>query len=423
MKVFKFGGASVKDAEAIRNVGRILTEYKGQKLSLVISAMGKTTNLLEEILEAFYLREENADNLLSQLITQNKEVCNELFKDNDVLDEITAKAISIPNKINAWRNKEYDFIYDQVVSIGEWISTKIVAAYLNQIGLGTRWLDAKDLLHTDDTYREGKINWEKTSIAVRKSIDDSGNGFHLTQGFLGKSEEGYTITLGREGSDYTAAILSFCLEAESMTVWKDVPGILNADPRKFSKVTKLDKISYKEAIEMTYYGAKVIHPKTIKPLQNKNIPMHVRSFLDSSLAGTIISTESEEGYPPIVVLEPNQTLLKISTKDFSFVAEHHLSQVFSKLAKHRIKVNMMRNTAISFSVCITHREHRLKQLTEELREDFHIHQIQNLELVTIRHWNQEIMENLKRGKIVLLEERIKDTLQMVVKDVPVPERI
>ncbi len=423
MKVFKFGGASVKDAAAIRNVGEILSKYQGQKLTLVISAMGKTTNLLEEILEAFYLREENAKNLLSQLIDQNIEICKELLENDTITNEIVTKAISIPDKINAWRNREYDFIYDQIVSLGEWMSTKIVAAYLNQIGLNTTWLDAKDLLQTDNTYREGKINWEKTNIAVRQNIDSSKNGFHLTQGFLGKSEEGYTTTLGREGSDYTAAILSFCLDVESMSVWKDVPGILNADPRKFSKVTKLDKISYQEAIEMTYYGAKVIHPKTIKPLQNKNIPMHVRSFLDSSLEGTIISKESEEGYPPIVVLEPKQTLLKISTKDFSFVAEHHLSQVFSKLAKHRIKVNMMRNTAISFSVCITHREHRLKQLIEELKNEFDINQVQNLELITIRHWNREIMENLKRGKIVLLEERIKDTLQMVVKDVSVPERI
>jgi aspartate kinase len=311
-------------------------------------------------------------------------------------------------------------MYDQIVSIGELVSTKIVAAYLNKSGLTTEWLDARDMIACDNTYREGRIDWEKTLTQTQGVILPflEKTGFILTQGFIGSTSENFTITLGREGSDYSAAIISFCLDAESMTIWKDVPGVLTGDPRLFENVTKLDRLSYKEAIEMTYYGATVIHPKTIKPLQNKNIPLYVKSFLAVEGEGTVISNEAEDSYPPIVIMEKNQSLLYISSRDYSFIAEHHLSNLFTLFDKHRVWVNMMRNTAISFMVCVPNQPERLKGLLKDMEKDFSVMKEDGVELVTIRHYEESVIEGMKKSKIVLLEERIRKTFQMVTKNVP-----
>ncbi len=426
MKVFKFGGASVKDAQAVRNVGNILQAYQDEKILMIVSAMGKTTNALERMASGYFYDIPENKEVLNQSIDFHLNICQELFgEQGDCGKEIEKDFLDIPHLIEQHKESGYDLVYDQVVSLGEWASTKIVSTYLNQLGLGTHWLDVIQCVKTDAIHREATVNWEKTEKEIQNSVVPlfESKNFVMTQGFTGQTDDGLITTLGREGSDYSAAIFSYCLDAENMTVWKDVEGILNADPRKFKQVTKLDRISYKEAIEMTYYGAKVIHPKTIKPLQNKSIPLHVKSFLEPSEKGTIISDLSEENYPPIVVVEPEQTLLHISTKDFSFVAEHHLSHLFASFAQQKIKVNMMRNTAISFSVCVTHREKRIQELLEQLQKEFNIEKNEGLELITIRYYTPAIIEQLKQDKIVVMEERIKNTIQMVVKTISIPKQI
>jgi aspartate kinase len=318
----------------------------------------------------------------------------------------------------------YDYMYDQLVCMGELVSSKIVAAYLNKIGLTTQWLDARDVVATDNTYREGWVIWDKTKANAQKTVPAmlETNQFVITQGFIGSTSENFTTTLGREGSDYSAAIFSHCLDAESMTIWKDVPGVLNADPRIFDNTVKLDRLSYKEAIEMTYYGAQVIHPKTIKPLQNKNIPMFVKSFLDPEAPGTEISSDTDDLYPPIIVVEKNQALLHISTLDYSFVAEHHMARLFGKAADLRIFVNMMQNTAVSFTICVPNVPDRIEKFINGISDEFKVKEEGGLELITVRHYTEETISNLKKNKIVLFEERIRNTMHMVVKNIPLIER-
>jgi aspartate kinase len=296
--------------------------------------------------------------------------------------------------------------------------------YLQQQGIKASWLDARDVIQTDSTHREGDVDWKQTQSNIQQTVNDlfENSDVVITQGFIGRSTAGMTTTLGREGSDYTASIFSFCLDAESMSIWKDVPGILTGDPRRFENLTKIDRLSYKEAIEMTYYGAKVIHPKTIKPIQNKSIPLHVRSFIHPEGDGTMISDEVELNYPPVIVVEDNQALIHFSTKDFSFVAEHHLSRLFDLFTKHRIKVNMMRNTAISFTICTHENLQKLNALKEDLASEFKVVVDRGQELITVRHFNQQVVDELKKGKIVLFEERLSNTIQMVVKNVPVVKR-
>ncbi|MFK8007477.1 MAG: aspartate kinase [Saprospiraceae bacterium] len=426
IKVFKFGGASVKDAEAIRNVASILKGYQKEHLLVVISAMGKTTNALEKVVHAFFDKKENAKDLLKEIQNKHLEISKELFGEDADFEKEIAKLIIPVNRLLGKENKKgYDFVYDQVVSLGELLSTKLIATFLFKEKLSNHWLDARKIIKTDNTYREGNVNWESTQRNISRNVNTllQKNGFVITQGFIGSSEEKATITLGREGSDFTAAIFSYCLDAESMSIWKDVPGILTGDPRLFKKVEKIDRLSYKEAIEMTYYGAKVIHPKTIKPLQNKSIPMYVKSFIDPVGEGTFIGADVDAFYPPVVVVEKDQVMLQISTKDFSFVAEHHLSFIFNLFTKYRTKVNMMQNMAISFSVCVTIKDlDRLTKLIQELKKTFNVVVEKDLELITIRHYHKSVIEQMKKHKIVMLEERIRQTIQMVMKDVPIMER-
>jgi len=427
IKVFKFGGASVKDAESIKNVTRILKMYKKDSLFVVVSAMGKTTNALENVIHAFFQNKEEAIELLKEVENKHLEEIKKLFKKDNAVEKDVAKLVGeVEQFIKKSKSKEYDFVYDQIVSLGELLSTTIIAAYLNQQKISTQWVDARKNIKTDKTYREGNIDWNTTQKNISKNVKPllQKGVMGVTQGFIGSTKDKSTTTLGREGSDFTAAIFSYCLDAESMSIWKDVPGILTADPRLFKKVEKIDRLSYKEAIEMTYYGAKVIHPKTIKPIQNKNIPMYVKSFVEPKGEGTYIGANVDVLYPPVVVVEKNQVMLQISTNDFSFVAEHHLSFIFQLFTKYRTKVNMMQNMAISFSVCVTQKDaERLTKLIAELKKTFNVIVEKELELITVRHYHKSVIDQMKKRKIVLLEARIRQTIQMVVKDVPVMERV
>ncbi len=422
IKVFKFGGASLKDVEGIKNVTSILRQYGNERLVIVVSAMGKTTDALEKVVGAHFNRTGEAYTLLEGVKQQHFDICRELFPEgHEVFASINDTFVEVDWVLEDEPHENYDFMYDQIVSIGELVSSKIVHAYLNQEGLPVHWLDARDVILTDDIYREGWVQWDATEERAERLVKPllQNKGFVLTQGFIGSTTENFTTTLGREGSDYTAAIFSFCLDAESMTIWKDVPGVLTADPRIFENVVKLERLSYKEAIEMTYYGAKVIHPKTIKPLQNKSIPLYVKSFKEPQAEGTFISGEVEDHYPPMIAVERNQALLYISTRDFSFVAEHHMSYLFKLIAELRLQVNMMQNTAISFVVCFNDTDDKVDRFIEMITREFKVILDRNLELITVRHYTQDLLDMLREGKIVMLEEHIQRTVQMVVKDVPV----
>jgi aspartate kinase len=312
---------------------------------------------------------------------------------------------------------DYNYHYDQIIVFGELASTKIVSAYLESQNIDHQWLDARSFIKTDREFREARIQWEPTQTAIDSIIKNSisKHGLVVTQGFIGSTPYNESTTLGREGSDYTAAVLAYALDATSVTIWKDVPGIMTADPKRFEKVARLEEISYNEAIEMTYYGAKVIHPKTIKPLQNKDIPLFVRPFDQPSLFGTKISSSETHFLPPIIVVEPEQVLLQISTRDFSFVAEEHLSEIFDHIASHRIKINMMRNTAVSFIICVKNESDKLDKLKDDLESSFHISMDEGLDLITVRHANQGVLDQLRKGKDIILEEKFGDTDRMVVK--------
>ena len=425
MRVFKFGGSGIKDADSIKNVAEILKRYKDEKLAIVVSAKGKTTNALEQVVEAHVNKTGKAMELFEAIKQDHLGLMRELFEDShEIFTTINDTLVEAEWILDDEPEENYDYAYDQIVCIGELLSTNIVAAYLNQAGLPTQWLDARDIIFTDNNYREGWVIWDKTKEQTQKHVPpiiESGK-FVLTQGFIGSTTENFTTTLGREGSDYTAAIISHCIDAEDMTIWKDVPGVLNADPRIFENTIKLDRLSYREAIEMTYYGAQVIHPKTIKPLQNKSIPLYVKSFIDPDGAGTEIASDVEENYPPIIVVEKQQTLLHISTKDYSFVAEHHMARLFERLADLRIFVNSMQNNAISFSICVTLLGDRVDQFVSAISDEFRVKREDDLELITIRHYTEETIQSLKKGKIVLSEERIRNTIQMAVRSIPLVKR-
>ncbi|MEZ5043728.1 MAG: aspartate kinase [Saprospiraceae bacterium] len=425
VKVFKFGGASLKNPEMLQNVGQILQSYKDEQLVIVVSAMGKTTDALEAIAVAHAQQNGQAPALLAAIKQQHFEACQAFFEpSHEVFALLNDTFVEIEWVLEEEPHENYDYMYDQIVSIGELASSRVVHAYLNKIGLPTQWVDARDIILTDDMFREGWVQWDETVANAKRIVEPllQTPGFVITQGFIGSTTENFTTTLGREGSDYTAAIFSFCLDAESMTIWKDVPGVLTGDPRVFDNVTKLDLLSYKEAIEMTYYGAKVIHPKTIKPLQNKSIPLYVKSFIDPSGAGTYISGEVEDNYPPMVAIEKKQALLYISTRDFSFVAEHHMSYLFKMITAFRLQVNMMQNTAICFSICVNDIDDKVDQFIKAIEDQFKVIIDRNLELITVRHYHEHILGDLRGDKVVLLEERIRETIQMVLKDVPVMRR-
>ncbi len=426
LKVFKFGGASLKDPAAMRNVANILRNYKGERLIIVASATSGTTNELEDVVGAHQSGDTAlAMEKLNAIRQRHYDIARELLgEEHPVYDQLNDHLVAVEWVLEEDPHENYDYIYDQIVPVGELISSQIMAAFLSADGLPTHWLDARDVVLTDDIFREGWVKWEETEERARRHalpLLDKG-GFVITQGFIGSTTENFSITLGREGSDYTAAIFSYCLDAEGMYIWKDVPGVLTADPRLFENVTKLDVLSYREAIEMTYYGAKVIHPKTIKPLQNKNIPLYVKSFIDPAGGGTVISDEIVDKYPPMVTVEKEQALCTISARDFSFVAEHHISRMFKVITDLRLQVNMMQNTALSFNVCFNDIDDKVDRFAAILEKDFKVNINRGLEVITIRHYDELTLESLKLGKMVLVEERLPQTILMVVKTLPVIKR-
>lgn len=421
-QVFKFGGSSLKTADLVVNCGEIIKSYSKGKVMVVVSAMGKTTDAMEKVVRAHFDQTGAAQDLLNQVKSQHVELAGQLFPEGmiqEVLTSINDAFVEVDWVLEEPPSDNYDFLYDQIVGTGEVVSSIIVQAYLQHLGMNVQWVDARDIIQTDDIFREGWVQWDATIDRFQQNLVPKLEqyDFFVTQGFIGTTSENFTTTLGREGSDYTAAIFSFLLDAKSMTIWKDVDGVYTGDPRFFENVVQLHRLSYKEAIEMTYYGAKVIHPKTIKPLQNKSIPLYVKSFLDPKSAGSCISDEYIEDYPPIVSVERNQALLQISTRDFSFVAEHHISKLFNYISQVRLHVNMMQNSAISFSVCVTDMDDKVEKFIQLVEAEFKVSLERNLSLISIRHYRKDVIENLKMGKMVLLEERSKNTFQMVVKEV------
>ncbi len=420
MKVFKFGGASVKNANGIRNVGQIIHQYrKGDALVVVVSATGKTTNQLEEVVRLKFTDIASSLDLLGKIKEHHLQIAKELFGDipQDLIVHLQEHFVEAEWIIEETREMPYDYVYDQVVSIGEMVSSRILSAWLDYSKMDVAWMDARDFILTDETYRDGRIQWEDTNSRIVEHFSEPLQAGHIivTQGFIGSTRENNTTTLGREGSDYTAAIIASAMDASGMFIWKDVPGVLTADPDLFHNVSKLDRLSYREAIEMTYYGCKVIHPKTIQPLKLKGIPLYVKSFISPEGEGTLIAGDLDIEYPPIVVFESKQALLHFSSLDLSFIAEHHLAHLFELFEKHRIKVNMMRNTAISFTVCVKDDADRILKLIEEIGSEFKVLVDRDLELLTVRHFQDSMLQKLLEEKLVVLEERIRDTVQMVVK--------
>ncbi|SDP52663.1 aspartate kinase [Mucilaginibacter sp. OK268] len=418
MLVFKFGGASVKDAGGIINLASVVKKYTGEQLLIVVSAMGKTTNALEGLTRAYVDQSDNMHLIYEGIKQYHFDILHELFEPkHPVFDEIANTFVEIDWMIEDEPQDEYDFIYDQIVSIGELVSTRIISAYLNKEGLKNQWLDVRGYIHTDNTYREGIVQWDKTRESITRDIPALlDKGIVVTQGFLGGTSENFTTTLGREGSDYTASIFAACLNAKSVTTWKDVPGILNADPKFFKDTVKFDELSYSEAIEMTYYGASVIHPKTIKPLQNAHIPLLVKPFTDPTASGTIIKEDGVNTFiKPVIIMKQNQVLLSVSSKDYSFITEDHLSDVFGLFAQNQVKVNVMQTSALSFSVCFDFYEERFEKLLNSLQEDFKVKYNTGLTLITIRHHAENALKELTEGKTVLLEQVSRNTAQVVVK--------
>ncbi|MDQ3051988.1 MAG: aspartate kinase [Bacteroidota bacterium] len=421
MKVFKFGGASVKDAAAVKNVTKILSGFTDDKLVVIISAMGKTTNALEKVVNAYYNKTGEAAALLNDVKDYHNKIIAELFPlpGNPIVDVVNNVFVEVEWVLEEPPSRGFAFAYDQVVSAGELISTRIISAYLSQSGVENTWLDARDVILTDNNYREGNVNWDLTQNRCEQIVQPvlTVNGKKIiTQGFIGSTSENFTTTLGREGSDYSAAIFAYCLAAEDVFIWKDVPGVLNADPKFYTDAQKLDKMSYHDAIELAYYGASVIHPKTIKPLENRNISLHVKSFMNPDLPGTVIGKDLQtKPLIPSFIFKENQMLLSISAKDFSFIAEDNLSEIFGLFATLGIKINLMQNSAISFSVCIDNDKFKAPKLVEQLQQTYKVLYNENLQLFTVRHYYPSTVEMLTAGKEILLEQRSRHTAQFVVR--------
>ena len=418
IKVFKFGGASVKDADAVKNVARVLNLYSGEKIAVVISAMGKTTNALERLLHAWFYNTGKTEEELAFIKEYHTGIIAKLFPDreNPVYADTESIFDSLSLRLTAQASENYDFEYDQIVSIGEVLSTVIVSAYLREAGIENTWVDARAIIRTDNTYRDARIDWEKTEELVKDAMDFNRERIYITQGFIGSTAENISTTLGREGSDYSAAILAWCLNAERVAIWKDVPGVLNADPKYFDNTIKLDQLSYHDAIELAYYGASVIHPKTIKPLQNKHIPLWVKSFVEPKEKGTVIQKDKAELVVPSFIFKMNQTLITVSSRDFSFIMEQDLGDIFYILSKFRVRINVMQNTALSFSMSVDWDDRRIPELIKALEKDYDVRYNTSLELVTIRHYDQETIGRVTMNKEILLEEKSRHTCQMVMRD-------
>lgn len=416
MRVFKFGGASVKDADGVKNLASVLKITGYENTLVVVSAMGKTTNAMELVIKNYFDNKVKLQSAIHDVIKYHNEILLDLF-DNERHEVFTAVKLFF-DELNVFlksnKSPDYNFVYDQTIGFGELISTTIISYYLNEIGLKNNWIDVREFIKTDDYYRRANVNWERTQQQIASNFNTS--VLNITQGFLGSDSNNFVTTLGREGSDYTAAIFAYCLNADSVTIWKDVPGVLNADPRYFENAQLLHQISYREAIELAFYGASVIHPKTLQPLQQKEIPLYVKSFLNPIEKGTCVSKgQSIEPEIPCFIVKKNQILISLSSLDFSYIMEENISEIFSLLHLYKMKVDVIQNSAISFSVCIDNIYDNLEKLLQHLKAKFNVTCHNNVSLYTIRHYNDAAIDELEKDKNVLLKQLTQGTVQIVTK--------
>ncbi|QNK76693.1 aspartate kinase [Winogradskyella undariae] len=416
MQIYKFGGASVKDADGVKNLAQVLKTTGYENTLVVISAMGKTTNCMELVIKNYFEHKNELQSAINEVIKYHNDILIDLFENNR--HQVFTDIKTLFEELNAFfksnKSPDYNYVYDQVIGYGELISTTIISRYLNEIGLKNNWLDVREFIKTDNYYRHSNVNWEATQQNISSNLDPK--VLNITQGFLGSDANNFTTTLGREGSDYTAAIFAYCLNANSVTIWKDVPGVLNADPRHFENAQLLHQISYREAIELAFYGASVIHPKTLQPLQQKEIPLFVKSFLNPEEAGTCVSKgKTLEPKIPCFIVKKNQTLISLSSLDFSYIMEDNISEIFSLLHLYKMKVDMIQSSAISFSVCIDNLYDNLEKLLQHLKAKFKVTCHNNVSLYTIRHYNEDVVKELEKNKTVLLKQLAQVTVQIVTK--------
>ena len=416
MRIFKFGGASVKDSSAIQNLFSILNKNGFNKTLVVISAMGKTTNAFELVVKNYFENKDELQYSINQIFEFHNQIVLDLFskQNHEIHKEIKLIFENLNGFLRRNKSPNYSFVYDQVVPFGELLSTKIISAYLNFKGIKSNWIDSRNLIKTDSNYRDANLDWNVTQQNIFNKIDQK--LLNITQGFIASNKNNFNTTLGREGSDYSAAILAYCLNASSLTIWKDVPGVLNADPRVFQNPVLLEYISYTEAIELAFYGASVIHPKTLQPLQKKEIPLYVKSFLNPERAGTAISRGVKiKPEIPCFIVKRNLNLLKLSTLDFSFIVEENISEIFQILHENKMKVDLIQNSAISFSVCVYDKFDRLKELISILKATFKVESTKNVSLFTIRHFNETSSQEILKNNELLLEQRTDYILQLIVR--------
>ena len=414
MQIFKFGGASVKDAQGVKNLARVLTTVGYNNTLVIVSAMGKTTNALETVISNYFDAKHQLQSSIQDVKKFHNNILLDLFENEKhaVYDKVDALFREVVQFFDHNKSPNYNFVYDQVIGFGELVSTTIISHYLNEIGLTNTWLDVRNFIKTDTYYRNAKVDWNDTQDLISRRVDAS--KLNITQGFLGSDAHNFTTTLGREGSDYTAAIFAFCLNAKSVTIWKDVPGVLNADPRYFENAALLDRISYTEAIELSYYGATVIHPKTLQPLQRKEIPLYVKSFLNPKNEGTIVGKEFElTPKVPCYILKQNQILISLSSLDFSYIVEDNLRHIFGLLHDYKMKVSMIQNSAISFSVCIENNYDTLERLLLHLKAKYKVASHKNVKLYTIRHYTEASIQELEAGKNLLLKQITPEIVQII----------
>ena len=420
MKVFKFGGASVNSVERIKNMAEIMNHYRGEQIMVIVSAMGKTTNALEKVAEAFYAgKKEEALELFRAVKLQHLDEAKFLLVThfNPLMSQLNDFFTEVEWLLHDKPVRDYDYYYDQIVCTGELMSTAIVSAYLNEIGLKNEWLDVRDIFRTDDNFRDASIDIAFTQQQVNTQVKPLFEEVDLviTQGFIGCTDENESTTLGREGSDYSAALFANMLDAESLSIWKDVKGVMNADPKQFADAQYISELNYDEVIEMAYYGAQVIHPKTIKPLQNKDIPLYVKCFADASLPGTVIHNESVKNLPPIIVVKQNQVLLQLHTKDFSFIGEQPMSDLYEMMAKLKVKPNLIQTHAVSLQLCMDDRSDKIEKLALAASQSFDVQVEKGLTLLSIRHYNNDLLEKMTSGKIIELKQQSPETVQVVMK--------
>lgn len=416
MRVFKFGGASVKDADGVKNLARVLKTTGYDNTLVVVSAMGKTTNAMELVIKNYFENKSELQSSIHEVIKYHNEILLDLFENerHQVFSDVKAFFDELAVFFKSNKSPDYNYVYDQTIGFGELISTTIISHYLKEIGLKNKWIDVRELIKTDNYYRRSNVNWEQTQENITSIFNPS--ILNITQGFLGSDANNFTTTLGREGSDYTAAIFAYCLNANSVTIWKDVPGVLNADPRYFENAQLLHQISYREAIELAFYGASVIHPKTLQPLQQKEIPLYVKSFLNPKVEGTCVSKgKALEPEIPCFIVKKNQTLISLSSLDFSYIVEENISEIFSLLHLYKMKVDVIQNSAISFSVCIDNLYNNLEKLLKHLKAKFKVTCHNNVSLYTIRHYNDAAIKDLEKDKTVLLKQLAQGTVQIVTK--------